>query len=166
VHEQLALTPLRIEVARPQSQPYKLVLSSSSQQNDLGRVRRVKAKPLRGRFASFDTVARPEGWQRSRRMGEKQGTGSVAVGPKFAGPLASAKRGLSRSLTDSPLCRSGPKGARTGQIPKLIVQVAKIGLAAEGMQNRLPSDPAAVGFGGGAWAGQRRGRCPRTGPQR
>jgi hypothetical protein len=85
VHEQLALTPLRIEVARPQSQPYKLVLSSSSQQNDLGRVRRVKAKPLRGRFASFDTVARPEGWQRSRRMGEKQGRGRWRSGPSSPG---------------------------------------------------------------------------------
>jgi hypothetical protein len=29
-----------------------------------------------------------EAWQRSRRMGEKQGTGSAAVRPKFAGALA------------------------------------------------------------------------------
>jgi len=31
---------------------------------------RVKAKPLRGRFASLDTAARPEGWQLSRRTEE------------------------------------------------------------------------------------------------
>jgi len=83
------------------------------------------------------------------------------------------------------------------RLPKLIVQLVKIGLASEGMRveigvaspepavgvftpagtcpgrlrrhcvigcadldrTRLPQGPAAVGFGGGARAGQRRGRC-------
>ncbi len=35
----------------------------SSLRHDLGRVLRVKARPLRGRFASLDTSATAKGWQ-------------------------------------------------------------------------------------------------------
>ncbi len=36
---------------------------SSSPHKDLDRVSRVKAKPLRGRFASLDMAATAKGWQ-------------------------------------------------------------------------------------------------------
>lgn len=44
-------------------EPSKLVIPSSSLLDDLGRVHRVKAKPLRGRFASLDTAATAKDWQ-------------------------------------------------------------------------------------------------------
>jgi hypothetical protein len=37
--------------------------AASSLSYDLGRVRRVKAKPLRGRFASLDTSVASKDWQ-------------------------------------------------------------------------------------------------------
>ena len=87
-------------------------------------------------------------------------------------PLTPVKTGLSRSLADNLSPKSGRVEARMAQIPKLIVQVVKIGLAAGGMQVewRVASpEPAvgvftAVGFGGGVRAGQWRGRCPGAGP--
>jgi len=41
----------------------------------------------------------------------------------ISGPLTPVTSGLSRSLTDSPSCRSGRIAARTAQIPKLIPRV-------------------------------------------
>jgi hypothetical protein len=45
---------------------------SSSPPNCLGRVRRVKAKPLRGRCASLDTTATAKGMAATRRTGADQ----------------------------------------------------------------------------------------------
>jgi hypothetical protein len=123
-------------------------------------------------------------------------------GRAISGPLTPVTRGVSRSLTDSPRCRSGRMAARIAQIPKLIAPLGKIGLAAEGMQvelwlaspepavgvftpagtctgrlrrhcvigcadldrTRLPSGSAAVGFGGGVWAGPRAVSWPPESP--
>jgi hypothetical protein len=51
-------------------QPSKLVLPHSSLHDDLNRVHRVKAKPLRGRFASLDTASTARGMAATRRTGE------------------------------------------------------------------------------------------------
>jgi hypothetical protein len=42
----------------------------------------------------------------------------------ISGPLTPVKRGLSRSLTDSPALRSNPITARKAQIPKLMVRIS------------------------------------------
>ena len=46
--------------------------SSSSLHDDLSRVLRVKAKPLRGRFASHDTAGTAKRWQLQGGQGEEQ----------------------------------------------------------------------------------------------
>ncbi len=70
------------------------------------------------------------------------GEGSRAV----SGPLTSVTSGLSRSLADTPPCRSGYIAARTAQIPMLIVQAGEIGRSARKrkVQESWPdSDPLA-----------------------
>jgi hypothetical protein len=60
---------------------------------------------------SRTTPPRPEGWQLSRKTGEEQGTamsaGRIAVRRAISGPLTPVTSGLSRSLADTPYCRSG-----------------------------------------------------------
>jgi len=96
-------------------QPSELELPSSSQHNDLGRVRRVKARPLRGRFASFDTAATTRGMaaieEDGRGAGHGVGGGEVDVRRAISGPLTPVTRGISRSLKDNAPRRSGPTGA-------------------------------------------------------
>jgi hypothetical protein len=111
--------------------------------------------------------------------------------------LATVKRGQSLLLRVFEAGCSATLSAAIYPIPKLTVQLMKIGLASEGMRvaslapavgvftpagtcpgrlrrhcvigaptldrTRLPQGPAAVGFEGGAWAGQQRGRCPGAG---
>ena len=115
--------------------------------------------------------------------------------------LATVKRGQSWLLRVFEVGCSATSSAAIYPIPKLTVQLMKIGLASEGMRvemrvaslapavgvftpagtcpgrlrrhcvigaptlerTRLPQGPAAVGFEGGTWAGQRRGRCPGAG---
>jgi len=50
------------------------------------------------------------------------------AGPRFGAPLTPVTRALSRSLADTSHHRSSRLEAETAQIPKLIVQVVKIGL--------------------------------------
>lgn len=54
----------------------------------LGHVRRVKAKPLRGRFASLDTAAMARGIAAIEATREEQGTAAVQVSPGPIVPLA------------------------------------------------------------------------------
>jgi hypothetical protein len=56
----------------PHHRSSKLGLPSSSLHDDPGRVHRVKAKPLRGRFASPDTATTTKGKAAMRRTGEEQ----------------------------------------------------------------------------------------------
>jgi hypothetical protein len=78
-----ALTPTAVHPAtappsphdvRPPYRSSKLVPSSSSLHDDLNRVHRVKAKPLRGRFASLDTSAAPK----RRQLREGRGRSRMA----------------------------------------------------------------------------------------
>jgi hypothetical protein len=100
---------------------------SSSLRHDLSRVRRIKAKPLRGRFASLDPSATARGMAATRRTGEEQGDKtrprSRAARRAISGPLTPVIRGRSRSLTAMPRPRSAGAAGRTAQIPKLIVRV-------------------------------------------
>jgi hypothetical protein len=74
-----------------------------------GRVRRVKATLLRGRFASLDTAPRPEGRQLSRSTGGAgRDLASIGQGRRaISGPLTPVRGGLSRSLADRLTRRSG-----------------------------------------------------------
>ena len=85
--------------------------ASSSLHDCLGRVRRVKAKPHAVASRALTRQPRPEGRQLSRRTGEDQGTairaGRTAVRRAISGPLTPVTSGLSRSLADTPLRRSG-----------------------------------------------------------
>jgi len=67
--------------------------------------------------------------------------------PGISGPLAPVTKGLSRTFRASPSRRSSHMTARTAQIPKLIVQLEEIGLAAEGVrvERRVASTEPAVG---------------------
>lgn len=85
----------------------------------IGQVRRLAAAGMPVGWAAFDEVYTRSGKLRGRAI---------------SGPLTPVTRGVSRSLTDSPRCRSGGMAARIAQIPKLIAPLGKIGLAAEGMQ--------------------------------
>lgn len=72
---------------RVQSQPSKLVVPPPRPRDCLGQARRVKARPLHGRFTSLDTRPRPEGWQLSRERG---GAGHVTACTKRLENLRSA----------------------------------------------------------------------------
>jgi len=48
--------------------------------------------------------------------------GQAKIAVVISVPLTRVKTGLSRSLTDRPLCSSDRIEARTAQLPKLIVQ--------------------------------------------
>jgi hypothetical protein len=75
----------------PASQPLagvSIADGSSSPPDCLGRVRRVKATPLRGRSASWTRQPRLDGWQLSRRTDEEQGAGSAQARPLSVVPLA------------------------------------------------------------------------------
>jgi hypothetical protein len=67
------------------------------------------------------------GWQLSRRTGEDQGAaigaGRISVCRAISVPSTPVTSGLSRSLADTPPCRSGRTTARIAQIPKLIIGV-------------------------------------------
>ena len=82
---------------------------------------------LRGRFASLDTAATPDGWQLSRRTGRSRATGDRCRSSRdrraISVPLTPVTKGLSRSPTGSPPRSSGYLTARMAQIPKLIVRV-------------------------------------------
>ena len=84
-------------------------------------------------------------------MGNRQGTkisaGQVKDRRAISGPLAPVTKGLSRTFRGSPSRRSSHMTARTAQIPKLIVQLGEIGLAAEGVrvERRVASPEPAVG---------------------
>ena len=87
-----------------------------------------QGQAARGPFASLDPASSARGWQLSRRTGATRARPSAQAGAAvrraISGPLTQATSGLSRSLADSPSRRSGrPTGARTVQIPKLIVRV-------------------------------------------
>ena len=77
----MVMTLRQRQSSRVQSQPSKLVIPSSSLLNDLARVRRVQAKPLRGRFASLDTAATAKGLATTRRTGQRR-TPQVNVRPE------------------------------------------------------------------------------------
>jgi hypothetical protein len=106
---------------------------SSSLQDCLGRVRRVKAKPLRGRFASLDTAATAKGGQlrgvrgrcRARRaaLTTPGGRRSVHDRRAISVPLARVTRGQPRPLADTYTRRSAPLAAVIAALPKLIVRV-------------------------------------------
>jgi hypothetical protein len=106
---------------------------SSSLHDCLGRVRRVKAKPLRGRFASLDTAATAKGGQlrgvrgrcRARRAALTAPGGRRSVHDRRAigVPLARVTRGQPRPLADTYTRRSAPLAAVIAALPKLIVRV-------------------------------------------
>jgi hypothetical protein len=101
---------------------------SSSLLDDLGRVRRVKAKPLRGRVASLDTAAPAKGGQlRGGRGGSRaRSAGTARPGHDHRAisvQLATASKGQSRILTVPGHGWSPPLAAQIGPIPKLIVRV-------------------------------------------
>ena len=106
---------------------------SSSLHDCLGRVRRVKAKPLRGRFASLDTAATAKGGQlrgvrgrcRARRaaLTTPGGRRSVHDRRAISVPLARVTRGQPRPLADTYTRRSAPLAAVIAALPKLIVRV-------------------------------------------
>jgi len=64
------------------------VAPSSSLLDCLGRVRRVKAKPLRSRFASLDPAATARGMAAIEEDGEEQGTRIGTGETRIVGPLA------------------------------------------------------------------------------
>ena len=72
----------------------------------------------------------------------------VAVSRAISVQLATAPRGLPRSFADGRLRRSGCIYARMQPIPKLTVQVVRIGLAAGGMRVewRVASPEPAGGY--------------------
>jgi hypothetical protein len=106
---------------------------SSSLHDCLDRVRRVKAKPLRGRFASLDTAATAKGGQlrggrgrcRARRAAPTAPGGRRSVHDRRAigVPLARVTRGQPRPLADTYTRRSAPLAAVIAALPKLIVRV-------------------------------------------
>ena len=71
-------------------------------------------------------------------MGNRQGTkisaGQVKDRRAISGPLAPVTKGLSRTFRGSSSRRSSYMTAQTAQIPKLIVQLGEMRLAAEGMR--------------------------------
>jgi hypothetical protein len=85
--------------------------ASSSLLDRLGRVLRVKARGMAAVEEDGEEQATGD------RCGSGQDHRAISV------PLTLVKTGLSRSLTDSPLCSSDRIEARTAQLPKLIVQV-------------------------------------------
>jgi hypothetical protein len=97
--------------------------------DDLGRVLRVQAKPLCGRFASLDTATPAKGGQlrggrgRSRtrsgyeRRTSAQGRRAISV------PLAWVTRGQPRLLGIIRVASSAPLTGVTARLPKLIVRV-------------------------------------------
>jgi hypothetical protein len=60
--------------------------SSSALHDELSRFLRVKAKPLRGRFASHDMAATAKGMAATRRTGEVQGSVSSSACDPCAAP--------------------------------------------------------------------------------
>jgi hypothetical protein len=60
----------------------------------LGRIHRVKAKPLRGRFASLDPVPPAKGWQ--LRGGR---SGPVVANDRSRVPIAGWHRGICRAAS-------------------------------------------------------------------
>jgi len=95
--------------ASPDPKPSKLELPSSSPHDRLSRVLRIKAKPLRGRFASLDTSVMARGMAAMRRTGEvgrrdrytsARGRHAISV------PLATAPSGKLRCFTVSRIGRS------------------------------------------------------------
>jgi hypothetical protein len=103
----------------PESQPLAEVSitdASSSLPNCLGRDRRVKAKPLRGRFASLDTAATARGMAAIKEDGGGEGhginAGRTTVGRAISVPLTPVTKGLSRSLADTLNPRSGRRRSR------------------------------------------------------
>jgi hypothetical protein len=75
------------------------VLTSFSLLDCLGRVLRVKAKPLRGRFASLDAEVTARGMAAIEEDGEEQATGDTCGQGQdrraISVPLAPVTRGLS-----------------------------------------------------------------------
>ena len=115
---------------------YTLVMRRScvvpSLHNCPGRVRRVKAKPLRGRFASPDTTPTAQGMAAIEGTGEEQGTACLQTGtgperralfglaPPASTVLRIPLRGtrLRRAVDPADLCQpSGPdsEGQAKGQ---------------------------------------------------
>src|SRR6478672_824545 len=77
--------------------------------DDLNRVRRVKAKPLRGRCASPDTTATVRGMAAARRTGQVQ-----ATVPASSKPSSNAAE-PSRTAPHQPrLITAGPADRRDG----------------------------------------------------
>ena len=104
--------------------------SSSSLLDDLGRVRRVKAKLAdASRFASLDTAATAKGGQlRGGRGGAGHGAApnrarSAHDRRAISVPLARVTRGQPRSLGTARYAWSAPLAAVTAALPKLIVRV-------------------------------------------
>jgi hypothetical protein len=86
------------------SQPSKLVIASSSLLDDLGRVRRVQAKPLREPGHGGHG---PRGWQLREGRGGAGYVGRVWAGQyKIGVQLARVTSGPSRTLQVAATCRS------------------------------------------------------------